>query len=85
MFAILISEENLPKIKEHQNSLHSLDERLYARPYHTSPVNWYYVRGYVDQKGTLVSWTCFPEELFNRLFESNAEKVKTDWDQIVRK
>lgn len=85
MFAILISEKNLPIIKEHQDELSPSLGHFYDKPYLASLVDWYYIRGYVTEKGALESWAAYPEEYFTRKFDYNPEKIKTDWDQIVRK
>lgn len=85
MFAILISEENLLKIQEHQMELPEDVARYYAPAYLLSKVDWYYVRGLGDIQGAGTTWGCYPEEFFAREFEYDADKIKTDWDQIVQK
>jgi hypothetical protein len=85
MFAILISEENLPRIAEHQETLDPSLAHFIEKPYLSSRVNWYYIRGYVSEVGKPESWAALPEHYLIRGYEFDAEAVKTDWDQIVRK
>lgn len=80
MFAILISEETLPKIVE----THGLTQ---------AEIDWlpkcinkdrYFVTGFVDLRGQVWPWIFLPRYLLKN-FEHDEEKIKTDWDQIVRK
>lgn len=84
MFAILIAEENLQKIHTIQYPGHSPDElnmRLYTE-HHNS---WYFVHGYVDNRGRYTDWAILPEYILVDNFEFDKDKAQTDWDQIVRK
>lgn len=83
MFAILISEENLPKIQEHQAELPKESARIYSPAYLNSNVDWYYVRGLHGIQGAGNTWGCYPQEFFSREFEYDADKIKTDWSQVV--
>ncbi len=85
MFAILISEENLPKIHEHQATLFKDVNIIYESVYINAAVDYYYVQGLIDQKGNL-SWGAYPEEFFLRNFDCvDINKAKTDWTIVVQK
>jgi hypothetical protein len=83
MFAILITFENLPKILEHQQTVTL--PHLYEEVYLESSRPWYYVRGFVGEGGKFAEWACLPEYVLVRDFEFDPHKIKSDWDQIVRK
>lgn len=85
MFAIHISEETMPLIKEHQDTLPSGVGRILESAYLTSLTEWYYIQGYVNNNGGVESWAAFPEYILVRQFEYDPIKIQTDWDQIVRK
>lgn len=85
MHAIQITEENMAKIVE-SNGLTEKDKasigRYYARNQrHT----WYFIRGYVTQRGKHIDWCVLPAANFEHGFEFSPEKIRTDWDQVVRK
>lgn len=83
MFAVLIDAETLPKIQQFENDLHiyinSKELYLKNRNY------WYLVRGYVDERGRVSDYAILPEYLVKQHFDYDPIKIKTDWDQIVRK
>lgn len=84
MFAILISAENLPKIREHQESLSTSHSHTLSRVYLNSRKEWYYIRGVLD--GSLnPSWSAIPKYVLDKTYEYDPIKIQTDWDQIVRK
>lgn len=81
MFAILISEETLPKIVDSVSDL-SLNT-----------VTWldtcvgkkrYFVRGYVDRRGALHPWVFLPEYYLVKFYDVDLIKAQTEWDQIFR-
>lgn len=84
MFAIQITEENLSKIEIDQKNQPIWAQHFVPRPYLNSNVDWYYVSGYVNSAGQLESWAALPFHWIATNFEYNAERIKTDWDQIVR-
>lgn len=83
MFAILISEENMPKIQEVLDTsvrpLHTVD--MYIR----HPADWYFIQGYIPYIGAPEPLAILPGYVFETNFEYDPDKIKTDWDQIVRK
>lgn len=84
MFAILISEENLPKIREHQETLPVSQQHILERVYLNAPSNWYYVQGVLDASQNL-SWSAIPQNFLDKLYEHDPNVIQTDWDQIVKK
>ena len=85
MFAILISEENLPKINEDQEKYPESLAHFFPDPYLNHPKNWYYVSGYYSEGRGDISWAAFPEYFLVKKYEFDPTKIQTDWDQIVRK
>ena len=83
MFAILISEENMPKIEKEAPTRPYLIESV--RSYLGLSADWYFVTGYVDHKGRFKPSTVLPAYIIDENFEYDPVKIKTDWDQIVRK
>ena len=85
MFAIEITQENLPKIQEAQADMNDVDFDLDL--YLKSPKTWYTIRGYVGPFGRV--WThnlaVLPKNVFDECYEYDPVKIRTDWDQIVRK
>jgi|KBSMisStandDraft_5_1062788.scaffolds.fasta_scaffold777574_1 hypothetical protein len=83
MFAILISEENMPEIAQSE----LLDEQLVydISLYLNRPRPWYLVRGYVPPRGPLVDWTILPAYSLAQNFDYDPETIKTSWSQLVRK
>lgn len=82
MFAIELSVENLPKIRQ-LDFLSSVDKteiEVYVR----SDKTWYFVRGYVNSRGVLEPWAVFPEYILNRSYDFDPVKIQTDWGIIVR-
>jgi hypothetical protein len=84
MFAILISEENLPKIREHQASLPESRQHILESVYINVQTDWYYIQGAHDENFD-ASWSAVPQHFLDRMYEYDPEVIKTDWDQIVRK
>lgn len=83
MFAIQITEENMPEIL---NSLPQIREEnvmldMYAR--HTR--DWFIIRGFVPHIGSMTDWAILPAYILKLKYEYDPNKIKTDWDQIVRK
>jgi hypothetical protein len=84
MFAILISTENLPVIAlrmEHHSDFDMKDLDMYIRSHR----DWYMITGYIDFAGKFHSWSIQPKYLLKTDFEYDADKIQTQWDQIVRK
>jgi len=49
------------------------------------PKDWYLIRGYVPSwGGEPWKFAVLPANTFDECFEHDAEKIRTDWDQIVR-
>lgn len=81
MFAILISEENLPKILETP----TLTDRDIAFLKTCCGKQRYFVTGYVTGRGRFLPWIFFFQKAFEQKFEYDPTTIQTDWDQIVRK
>jgi hypothetical protein len=83
MFAILISNENMPKILESVTPTtdHHPDFQIFLN----SEKTWYLVTGWVGTRGDVIDWTIMPAYMLEEKFEYDPNKIKTDWDQIVRK
>jgi hypothetical protein len=47
--------------------------------------DWYMITGYIDFAGKFHSWSIQPKYLLKTDFEYDADKIQTQWDQIVRK
>ena len=86
MFAIEITEENLPQILQ-TPGLTIADAQLMADAFiaHNNDHVRYFIKGYTDRKNRLVPWTTLPEFIFVKNFDFDPEKIKTDWDIVVRK
>lgn len=84
MFAILIAPTNLPKILAAPH----ITEKYYnygVKTYLAQKSNWYFITGYVDHRGDMKDFTVLPQYILDDNFEYDPVKIKTDWDQIVRK
>lgn len=84
MFAIEINDENMSKIAD----LEILTEtRLNAigGVYGTARTTFYFVRGYTELNHLFRDWGVLPAYVLERSFEYDPIKIKTNWDQIVRK
>ena len=95
MFAILISEENVPEIIQ---TVPAVDEtpfdgdkasvldfyldRTRERPWSEL---YYLITGYVTKDGRLVPWAILPKTIFDKTFEYDPHVIPHNWDQIVRK
>lgn len=89
MFGILISSENVQQILTHQMTLKDTepmcDPMLYLRNTQATGKNWYYIRGYLGEvNNNVISWMVLPAYMFEKKFDYNKDKIKTDWDIIVR-
>lgn len=84
MFAILATQENMPKIAEVE-TIRTHDRNYIERYYVNSQKDWYVVRGYVSLRGNVHDWSIFPAEYFRRYYDYDPEKIQTDWAQAVRK
>ena len=85
MFAIVVSDETMPKIRQ-SSQLTDKDKSAVEQYCLNRPRSKYYViTGYVTRRGMVMNWTFLPHHLFEKNFEFDPEKIKTDWDQIVRK
>lgn len=84
-FAILITEENLPKMAEVEGA--PPNQLAYISRYYVDHrVDWYYVTGYVSRKGGPVHpWSIFPASVFVPNNDFDPEKIKTDWTIYTRK
>lgn len=82
MFAILISPDTRDKIEQHDvfdPELTDLDIFLKAK------AQWYFITGYVSARGEVVDWAAEPAYIFEKKFDYDADKIKTDWVQAVKK
>lgn len=84
MFAILISQENMPKIEKFKERFAG-EVDFQTSMYLNSNSLWYFVTGYYDRRGRTLDWTILPAYVLEEDFEFDAEKIRTEWDQIVRK
>jgi hypothetical protein len=81
VFAIEFNEVTLPKIlqihgmtvKEAQGLTDVFLKKDYV-----------IVSGYYNDRTPLSDWEILPKYVFTETFDFNPEKIKTDWDQIVR-
>jgi hypothetical protein len=80
MFAIQLSEENVPKILER-----GFEERDFETYLGLTRVVAFFISGYVDRMGKVHPFGIVPFYILVRDFEFDPEAIKTDWDQIVRK
>lgn len=85
MFGILMNDSNIEKIVEHQKTLTPTEAHLAPDLYLNRGNDWYYIRGYVDSNGRAGTWAAYPAHVFVKTFDFDPDKIKTDWDQIVRK
>lgn len=84
MFAILISNETMPKINEVEVLSDSFKTVL-GSLYCNKRIDWYLITGFVTERGGIMPWNILPAFVFIPKFEHDEEKIKTDWDIIVRK
>lgn len=87
MFAIEITTENMPKIQECEALQKHNEDTLnaYLANYEKRGKRWYAIRGYVTRQGRVQDFAILPAYVFENEFEYDPDKIKTDWDQIVRK
>lgn len=82
MFAMHINSDTIGKLMDSDISSHLKTALIITR---SSTKSWYFVRGYVLRGGPYVGDTILPAYVVEQLFEHDPNKIKTDWDQIVRK
>lgn len=83
MFAILISDETMPKIRQVEK-LNDHDKESIQRYYCNRRVDYYFITGYVTRYEKFIPWTVLPAVAFVPNFDHDPEKIKSDWVQIVR-
>lgn len=83
MFAILISEENMPDIAD--SGVFDKQPVSNVSLYLNRPRPWYFIRGYVTLRGTLDEWAVLPAYMLEETFDYDPDKIKTDWTNLVRK
>lgn len=83
MFAILIADENVELLSEFQIE-HDIPVD-HVLSYLICKSEWFLVRGWQSPRGGLKVWTCLPGYIIRENYEFDPEKIKTEWDQIVRK
>lgn len=81
MFAIKLTEDNFPKILLTPTLSIAKAQAISELYFHR---NYIFVAGYVDHFGRVTGWDIIPEFVFKKFFDYDPEKIKTDWDQIVR-
>ena len=84
MFAIELSEDNLPQILQ-TSTLFVAEAQIMTDLYFRSPRTYYFIKDYFDRNGRQQGWGILPEFVLKDFFEYDPDKIKTDWDQIVRK
>ena len=77
-----MNAENMPKIIERMSWTPQQAEGYIG--YTTSNRPNYFVTAYVSKSGKFYSFAILPHYLLDE-FEYDPVKIKTDWDQIVRK
>lgn len=88
MFAIRITEKNLEKIHERLRWLKD-DARIDLSIFVNHERDWYFIDGYFEPSARFGSrpqdrWGILPAYIFLKSYDYDAEKIQTDWDQIVR-
>jgi hypothetical protein len=83
MEAILISDENMPKIAQ-SGLLSERDESALDR-YLGSKTDWYLIRSYLDTHGSIQPWTIRPAYILRRDFEFQPDLFKSAWNVLYRK
>lgn len=82
MFAIEITIQNMPKIRQYEKM--SDEDKANLELYLRSPKVWYLVTGYVPRRGPLIDWIILPANILDKCYDYNPLRIKTNWDQIVR-
>lgn len=83
MFAIQITEENMPQILE---SVSPKDPDVhYINTFLANRAEWYVITGYVSRFGKFHDWVILPAYVLVSNYEYDKDKIRTTWDQIVRK
>lgn len=82
-FAILFNSENLSKVLTHQESLERTSP-IYPDVFFKHHADWYYVQGYINERGQLIDWAIIPAYVLADNYEYDPVKIQTDWDQIVK-
>ena len=83
MFAIEISDKNLPEIIDN-SSLTDAEQQIMEN-LADKPRTWYFVSGYIDAFGRYFSWTILPKFVLDARFDYDPIYASYHWDQIVRK
>lgn len=83
MFAILITNQNMPKIVQEELLPTSILRAIQI--YLAKRERWYLIRGYVTLWGNLEPWALLPAWILERRYDIDPDKIKTEWSQIVRK
>lgn len=83
MHAILITEKNMPTILDRLPL--GVPEQLAITFYLNHNVEWYLITGYYTRRGVYDDWAIIPASVLKQTYEHDADKIKTDWDQIIRK
>lgn len=84
MFAILISEDNMPTIIDSVKSNPESNE-LNLETFLASARDWYFLTGYVPSTGGYSEWGILPAYIFENDFEYNPVDIKTQFDQTFRR
>lgn len=83
MFAIKLSEDNMPKIAP-RLTISEFDTQI-LDVYLTSHNEWYVVTGYVLESGVVQDWAILPLYILDKHYDYDITVILDDWDQIVRK
>lgn len=82
MFAIRLIPENVDKIAQ-ADVLASPEATL--KSFLAIGKEFYFIRGFVSQRGQISSWTVLPGHMFRKIMDYDPVQIQTDWSQIVRK
>jgi hypothetical protein len=83
MFAILISEENRCEIET--SGVLQFREIDTIDVYMRASSQYVLVRGWTTPRGEFKPWTVLPLYILEESYDYDPNKIKIDWDQIVRK
>lgn len=83
MFAIMLSEENMPVIAP-RLAISEFDSQI-LDVYLKSHNEWYVVTGYVHDTGEVQDWAILPLYLLHKNYDYDLMTIHQDWDQIVLK
>lgn len=85
MHAKLITEENIPEIEQTVLPLQMYTSPVDLDMFAEHRGDWFIVTQYVSEYGEVADWKIIPKLVLDRSFEYDPVKIRTDWDQIVRK